>query len=531
MNLKRFFLSCTILFASNFLFAQNSLHKYIVYYKTKDVSTFNPYVFFDVKAIERRLINGINLYDYSDVPVNENFCYSVKKEVTTYRITSRWLNASVVIANEQQIQKLQNFNFIASIQKLENSFEPALCSAKEEPSKKILSTKDIDLLHLQINRMQGKMFAKNNITGKGIRIAVFDAGFPGVDKIEAFKQVRDNNRIIDYYDFVKNKKNVFDYNEHGTNTLSCIAGVSQQGTIGLATDAEFLLARTENAKTEPFSEEENWLAAAEWADKNGAQIISSSLGYTANRYFQKDMDGHTSLVAKAARMAVRKGILVVNSAGNDGDEKWHIMGTPADVDSVLSVGGIHPKTNIHTSFSSYGPIKGSLVKPNVTALAHVIVAGPNGLHQSQGTSFSCPLVSGFAACVLQKNPTLKTMELFDIIEKSSDLFPYFDYAHGYGVPQATYFFENDSVKITLPQIKIDESNFKISVFIDSTEVIKLNNSNNKLFYHIQNANGSLHRYSVIKVTTTKPIEFKSSDFEKGQKLVIFFNDYLYTKQF
>lgn len=531
MNLKRFFLSCSIILLATFSFAQNSLQKYIVYYTTKDTANFNPYTFFDKKAIERRLVNEIAVYDYSDIPVNQNFSSAVKKEVTNYRITSRWLNASVVIANETQIKNIEKFNFVASVQKLENSIEHGICSVKEEPSKKTLSEKDKDLLHLQIDRMQGKLFAKNNITGKGVRIAIFDAGFPGVDKIEAFKTIRDNNKIIDCYDFVKNKKNVYAYNSHGTNTFSCIAGVSQQGTIGMATAAEFLLARTENAKTEPFSEEENWLAAAEWADKNGAQIISSSLGYTANRYFQKDMNGHTSLVAKAARMAARKGILVVNSAGNDGDEKWHIIGTPADVDSVLSVGGIHPKTNIHTSFSSFGPIKGSAVKPNVSALGHVIAAGPNGLHETQGTSFSCPLVSGFAACVLQLKPNLKAMELFELVEKSSDLFPYFDYAHGYGVPQASYFFENDSIEKIKPQIKIDESNFKISVFVDKKDIENLNKNNNKLFYHIQNTNGSLHRYAVVKVTTTKPIEFNTSDFEKGQKLVIYFNNYLYTKQF
>lgn len=531
MNLKGFLISCIFFFTTSLLFAQNTLQKYLVCYTDKDTSNFNPYSFFDKKAIERRLINDINLYDYSDVPVTESYVNTIKKNTSIYKITSRWLNASVVIANEEQIQKIKKFNFVSSIELIQNTNNKVICSIKNEPSKKVLSEKDKDLLSLQIDRMQGKLFAKNNVSGRGVRIALFDAGFPGVDKIDAFKHLIDNNRIIDCHDFVKNKKNVFAYNSHGTNTLSCITGISQQGTIGLATNAEFLLARTENAKTEPFSEEENWLAAAEWADKNGAQIISSSLGYTTDRYFQKDMNGHTSLVAKAARMAVRKGMLVVNSAGNDGDSKWHIMGTPADVDSVLSVGGINPKTNIHTSFSSYGPIKGTLVKPNVTALGHVIAAGPNGLNETQGTSFSCPLVSGFAACVLQLQPNLKVMELFDIIEKSGDLFPYFDYAHGYGVPQASYFLNNDTTEIIFPKITIDESNFKISVFVSAEDSLKLNQSNNKLFYHIQNADGSLHRYAVIKVNSSKPIEFNSSDFNKGQKLVIYFNKYLYTKQF
>ncbi len=187
--------------------------------------------------------------------------------------------------------------------------------------------------------------------------------------------------------------------------------------MGLATEAEFLLARTE-VNTEPFSEEENWLAAAEWADKNGADIISSSLGYTLPRYFQYQMDGKSTLVARAATMAFEKGILVVNAMGNDGAGKWFVVGTPADAEEVLSVGGVDPFTNVHISFSSFGPTADGRMKPNVCAAGQALVASPKRITKAYGTSFATPLVTGFAACVLQLNPDFTVQELKTNIEQS-----------------------------------------------------------------------------------------------------------------
>ena len=168
--------------------------------------------------------------------------------------------------------------------------------------------------------------------------------------------------------------------------------------MGLATGANFLLAITE-VSSEPFSEEENWLAAVEWAYKNGADIISSSLGYTNNRYFTKDMDGKKSFVVKAASLAARKGMLVINAAGNDGDSEWKVISTPADADSILTIGGVSPETNLHINFSSYGPTADGRMKPNVSAFGEAVVANTKGnVEIAFGTSFATPLVAGFAAC-------------------------------------------------------------------------------------------------------------------------------------
>src|SRR5690606_11480520 len=155
------------------------------------------------------------------------------------------------------------------------------------------------------------------------------------------------------------------------------------------------------------------------------------------------MNGITALISRSANMAARKGILVVNSAGNEGSNtEWVSIGAPADADSVLAVGGISPWTNLHVSWSSYGPSADKRIKPNVCAFGHSMVMTDKGISEATGTSFASPLTAGFAACVWQADTTLTNMELFELIEKSGDLYPYYDYAHGYGVPQASAFFDD-----------------------------------------------------------------------------------------
>jgi subtilisin family serine protease len=293
--------------------------------------------------------------------------------------------------------------------------------------------------------------------------------------------------------------------------LSCIAGMNDTVPMGLATKAEFLLARTE-VETEPFSEEENWLAAAEWADKNGAQIINSSLGYTYNRYFTWEMDGKTSFVVKAANMAASKGMLVVNAMGNDGSHDWKILGTPADADSVLSIGGINPETDFHENFASFGPTADKRMKPNVSAYSTAIVAEKSKLEKAQGTSFSTPLVTGFAACAWQTEKGKTNMEMFNEIQKSGDLYPYFDYAHGYGVPQASYFFSKNPKSEKIPTFQFKEISDTLHIMVNIATISKNANTDNYLFYKISNNNGEILKYFVIDVYQEDVVKIPISDF-------------------
>jgi subtilisin family serine protease len=344
--------------------------------------------------------------------------------------------------------------------------------------------------------MKGDAFTSRNIDGKGIRIAVFDGGFSGVDKSPIFQHLFERNQIIKTYDFVKKKEFVYSYMTHGTKVLSCIAGIYNNQPLGLATGAEYLLARTE-IRPERHVEEHYWVAAMEWAAENNADIISCSLGYTSKLYPIEAMDGKTSIIAKAASIAARKGILVINSMGNDGSDKWEIMGTPADADSVLSVGGVNPFTGYHIQFSSFGPTFDKRMKPNITAPGAVMTWSGKGIGKSFGTSFSAPLISGFAACVWQMNRDSGNMQIFKMIEKSAHLYPYYDYAHGYGIPNAGYFFKTTEEEKAPP--------FQIQIKADTLKVIinDLNVDPSKpedlLYYHIADQKGILRHYAVIKV--------------------------------
>ncbi|MCL2132173.1 MAG: S8 family serine peptidase, partial [Lentimicrobiaceae bacterium] len=347
--------------------------------------------------------------------------------------------------------------------------------------------------------LQGEYFVKNNINGKGVRIAVFDGGFPKVDTHEAFEHLRKNNQIVNTWNFPIKKEDVYGWNSHGTMVLSCIAGIKKNGTmLGLATGAEFLLARTE-VETEPKKEEFWWLQAVEWADKNGANVINSSLGYGIDRHYFEELDGKTTIVTKAANMAASKGILVCNAAGNEGsDRQWLKIIAPADADSILTVGGINASLTHFSriNFSSYGPTADGRMKPNVAAFGYANVASPskNYYRSVHGTSFSSPLIAGFAACAWQTNRNLTAMELKDEIEKSASLYPYFDYAYGYGTPKASYFTENQQPEIERTfTITSNDTAIIITPIADKLDFLKIN----YLFYNVQDENGTLDYYTQI----------------------------------
>ncbi|MFT7591743.1 MAG: serine protease AprX, partial [bacterium] len=472
-----------------------------------DAAGFNPHSFFDQKAIDRRVKLGIDLYDITDVPVSGKYVKGVAEITSNNKAVSRWFNAMCCFATEEEKQQILDLPYVTELKTVTNIRK--FCAGLGDVSKDAdfsVDENEIEFLKAQTERMGASIFKANKVNGSGIRVAIFDVGFKSYKTNPAFNHVRANNRIIKTYNFVQNKEEVDNGGTHGTFVMSCVGGIIDGQQIGLATGAEFLLARTETW-TEFYSEEENWLAAAEWADKNGADVINSSLGYTFHRYFKEDMDGQTSLVAKAANMAASKGIVVVNSAGNEGSDQWKTIGTPADADSVLSIGGIHPKTGIHTSFSSFGPTRDKRLKPNVTAYGHVIGSGPKGISETQGTSFSGPLVAGFVACAMQTRPGYSNMKIFDEILKSGDLYPYFDYAHGYGVPQAQYFFKMPVQPNKTFEIDVDNTSIRIE--LDTTGWGDgLKEGDHKIgeryitwpdyvFYHIENKKGYLDKYFVV----------------------------------
>ncbi len=540
--------------------AVSAQDRYWVFFTDKDGVQFDPYTFFDGKAIERRIKHGLPLDDVSDYPLNTSYVQTVTNGVIIITGQSRWFNAVACEATEAQVAWLETLPFVRAVRGISGvQSQLAVADSVEQVSSKWT------LLLAQTKRLGGDLFRAQDIDGKGVRIAIFDGGFPAVDLADEFKHLRDENRIVKTWDFVKEKEFVYAYNTHGTSVLSCMAGIHKGVPMGLATGAEYLLARVEKGSVRPL--EENWVEAIEWADQHGVDIINSSMGYTTRNYFIEEMDGKTSLVARATNRAVRKGILFVNAAGNLGDGGWKIMITPADADSVLTVGGINPWTGFHNTFSSYGPTWDKRMKPNVCAFGDVVIRSKKGTSFAEGTSFASPMVAGFAACVLQHDSTLKAMELFKTIEQAADLYPYFDYAHGYGVPHARNVLNVRQAADTTfdlitksgeRYIKIRDNAFCTDSVTNWQEYVEQDGWENihevekvgrgllenlmieekvhqkmpcHLFYHIENSKGYLDKYFVVKVNSKEVLILSEVELEKGSTLRVHYNGFTNTYHF
>ncbi|MFM9983891.1 MAG: S8 family serine peptidase [Flavobacteriales bacterium] len=493
---------------SQFLQAQE---RYWVFLKDKAGTQFNPYEYFDIKAIERRLNEGLSLCDSTDFPLNELYVMAIKNETDSICGVSRWFNAIACVASPMQMKSVGKLPCVKEVVPMEFGFDlPA--SIDTIPTMNEAYEKAI--LRQQTEVMKNSRLRSAGYTGKGVRIAIFDAGFNGLIEDEAFQHIIANGRIKATYDFVRDRKFVFGHHTHGTNVLSCIAGLNDGTPMGCATDAEFVLARTEQAYKEARIEEENWVESLEWADKTGADIINSSLGYTRQFYFTQDMNGRRSMISRAASMAVSKGILVVNSAGNEGDKKWEVIAAPADADSILTIGGIDPWSGIHADFSSYGPTADNRLKPNLCAFGYAITADHNRTTINSGTSFSSPLVAGFAACIKQMHPEWRVKQVMAELQKSGSLYPYYDYAHGYGIPQADYFMPFDStasVDQSAISFEYEPEMNRIRICIDGDSTIILSKPNETkdrlvfvlnptplMYIHIARPDGSLISYEMTE---------------------------------
>ena len=454
----KFLLVYSTLFISIGIHAQQL--KVWVVFKDKPQQTFEPTKYFTSKNLERKKLQHQAIFDGYDLAVNESYVNQLSQNCDSVTFTSRWLNATCIYCTPQQLNIIQSFEFVKEIDTI--SSVAFICETKKELND--LNKGEINLLKGQTARMKSNEFKKNNLSGKGVTVAIIDAGFTGYKKNGLVKNLVNNNQIKHTYDFIRKSNNVDIGSTHGTAVLSCIGGNLDSISIGCAPEANFLLYRTEKAFNEKFSEEEYWMAAMEEADRQGADIINTSLGYSDRRYFRKDMNGKKSLLSHAANIASKKGMLVVCSAGNEGDVDWKTICTPADADSALTVGAINPWTGIQASWSSYGPSSDKRIKPNVCAYGYVMAASGNeGISETLGTSFSSPLVAGYAACARQLLPKLNPHELLHAIQQSADLFPYYDYAHGYGVPDAEKLISQSSDSIPTFDIVVTDDSLKVII--------------------------------------------------------------------
>ncbi len=434
-----FVLNITALKAQNF---------YWVGFSDKNNTTYslsNPGQYLSERAIQRRVNQNIPI-DSLDLPVSPDYISQIVKSGITLIHSSKWLNGITVCVEidsfEQQVLRLP---FVTEVQLTKRENQQKSVFNKFSESDVLSNNSSIDTSWYgtsvyQAGLLNGQYLHQKNFLGKGIQIAVLDGGFYNVDSYPAFDSLWINNRILGIHDFVNDSSDFFQTNYHGMSVLSCMGGFVSGELVGTAPEASYWLLRSEDTGSENIIEEDNWVAAAEFADSVGADIINSSLGYsefddtTANHTYA-DMDGKTTRVTRAANIAASRGILVVNSAGNEGNKKWKYIVAPSDGDNVIAVGATDSE-GVAAYFSSLGPASDGDIKPNLASMGlnDYLVRSDGNLGYNNGTSFASPVLAGAAACLWQANPNATAAEIKNALERSAHLYETPDSLLGFGIP-------------------------------------------------------------------------------------------------
>ncbi len=420
----------------------------------------NPLKMLSAKAIERRNKQNIKL-DEKDVPI-DNFYYNLINSSFGFNVMakSKWLNALHIKAPIKFINTLKNKkNIISKIEFADKSLNQNTKSLQisnnishKNKFENITINYNYGETLIQINMLKTDFLHNNGFTGKGITMAIIDAGFPNVNTLQAFEKIRNNNQILGGYDFVNRKPYFYTGHSHGTHVLSTIAGYINNESfhfVGTAPDASFYLFITEDSNREVPLEESLWIEAAEKADSIGVNIINTSLGYTTfdnpkYNYHYSDLNGKTSFITRGAEIAASRGMILVNAAGNDGSNKWKYISMPADAKSVVTVGAI-TKDKTVSSFSSRGATADGRIKPDIMALGSqsAIIHFKKGTPvKASGTSFASPIMAGSIACLLQAFPNKNIKEIVRQIKQGSNKIDNPDNDYGYGIPNFEKIYKN-----------------------------------------------------------------------------------------
>ncbi len=454
---KIIFLSAIVTFVA-ILPAQtiSQIDKYWIFFTDKvslnRLSKTQRYDLITERARFRRLrvSDAQHLVDYTDLPLDQAWIDSLKKSSITIVHRSKWFNAVSAYLNGSQRDLLRQKPYIERI-------EPVRVfrrfPVKDNP---LLKSPPLGDFLDDIDPRYGYSYKQNALSqvpqvhelgfsGQDVLIGVFDSGFRL--NHEAFADIN----VMAAYDFVHQDDNV-DYDpaqdiasqiSHGTKVLSIVAGYRLNKLIGPAYSSSYLLAKTEDVSSETRIEEDFWIAAAEWADSLGADIITSSVGYN-DWYSYSDMDGNTALITRAADLAVKKGIIVVTSAGNERQDPWKYIIAPADGDSVIAVGAVDQNSDI-AYFSSSGPTADGRIKPDVVAMGVQDYSVNVPLDTTSisdrytyisGTSASAPIIAGICALILCAHPELSPIQVREALVRTATQADQPDNDYGYGIVQA-----------------------------------------------------------------------------------------------
>ena len=443
MNFKsRIIIGC-LLGACTLQVSAEKTYKYRINLRDKAETAYSvgsPQAYLSERALERRERQGLKV-DETDLPVCRTYIDAIIGKGASVVTKSKWNNTVVVeVVDTTLIEQIARLPFVTKTKKVWTS--PDSIPARNPERRKEVTNKfsKTDNYYGQAYRQiavhQGDSLHAAGFKGEGMQIAVIDAGFYNADEMKFFKKMH----LLGIRDFVNPQSDIYAENYHGMKVLSCLAANQPDVLVGTAPEASYWLLRSEDDDTEQPVEEDYWAAALEFADSVGVDVVSSSLGYfsfdvEALNYHQDQLDGRTSLISRAAKMASSKGILLFSSAGNEGGGSWGKITFPADAPDILTVGAITDRKK-KSNFSSVGFTADYRVKPDVVALGTgCCVIDPTGnIRYANGTSFATPILAGLGVCLWQAFPSLTNKDIISLLQRFGSKFEQPDAELGYGIP-------------------------------------------------------------------------------------------------
>jgi hypothetical protein len=438
-----------IVFVSTFSFAQTE--DALVFLEAKDPAVVSaaladPITILTQAALDRKDTQGI-MIDDRDVPLNETYKAAIEASPgISVLAKSKWLNAVYVRGTEANINNLLNLSFVTDIEFADKTlnrptggkqFTPNKFEVENQfPSRPIYNygsaTNQTEMINVDY-------LHENDFTGQDIIVAFMDNGYPNVLSNPAYATLRNEGRLLGWYDFVARVENPTGTGSHGASTFSDAAGFLNGQFVGTAPGASYYLYVTEDDNSESPAEEAYWVEALERADSLGVYVTNTSLSYQTfdNLSFDHeypDLDGQTTIAARGSNAGFDKGMINVVSAGNAGNDFGYVA-TPSDAPGSFTIGAVDANEN-YVSFSSRGPNSAGVIKPDVMAkgLDAAVVSQNGNVTTASGTSFSSPITAGAVASLWSAVPHLKNDVVMQAIRESADRYNNPTDEYGYGVP-------------------------------------------------------------------------------------------------
>ena len=458
-------LSCLLLFVMAALFAQAQVAPdiYWVQFTDKNDSPYsidNPEAYLSQRALQRRANLGIAIDEY-DIPVNPQYLQAVASCGVQLLNPSKWLNGvSVYTTDASAIDAVNALPFVSAVRSCPN--DPRAQELKERwlanEMRHVASSRGLHGYYGgaedQVKQIKANVLHELGYDGTGIVIAILDGGFVGFEGQSCFDNMREEGRFLGTRDFVFGSTTVYSQSTHGTSCLSTMAAYDPDNMVGTAPKASYYLIHTEDGATENIVEEYNWVSGAEYADSLGVDLCTTSLGYNGFDmdqwyHYSSHFDGHTAPMTIGAEIAASRGIICLNSAGNNGGGNC-TLGIPGDAEHILTVGAVN-NMGTRADFSSVGPTYDGRIKPDVMAMGEgtYVASGYaewGEYYNGNGTSFSTPVLAGAVACLRQARPYASVQVICDAIRACSDRASNPDNYYGYGIPDLSLALELLSVE-------------------------------------------------------------------------------------